>query len=198
MLKFFVLRMSLQFYKLKTWHSFSYVGCIYFFTVIFSFHSIITCTSLYLLCFFLCWAVAHMYNIPQDLAHSKLFFWSLVTWMTTWTEHIILGSQFSLTFLKYYSAFDISGLVKFSSVDQSRLTLCDPMDCSTPGLTVHHQFPEFTQTHVHWVGDAIQPSHPLSSPSPPTFSLSQIQISQISLVPALYFYLYGFLFYFCF
>ena len=102
----------------------------------------------------------------QDLAHSKLFFWSLVTWMTTWTEHIILGSQFSLTFLKYYSAFDISGLVKFSSVDQSRLTLCDPMDCSTPGLTIHHQFPEFTQTHVHWVGDAIQPSHPLSPPSP--------------------------------
>ena len=177
-----------------------------FFTVICSFHSlvypgnysIIACISLYLLCFFLCLAVAHMYNIPQDLAHSKLFFWSLATWMTTWTEHKILGSQFSLIFLKYYSAFDISGLVKFSSVDKSRLTLCDPMDCSKPGLTVHQQFPEFTQTHVHWVGDAIQPSHPLSSPSPPTFSLSQIQISQISLVPALYFYFYGFLFYFCF
>ena len=116
-----------------------------------------------------------MYNISQDLAHSKLFFWSLATWMTTWTEHKILGSQFSLIFLKYYSAFDISGLVKFSSVDQSRLTLCDPMDCSKPGLTVHQQFPEFTQTHVHWVGDAIQPSHPLSSPSPPAFKLSQNQ-----------------------
>ena len=50
---------------------------------------------------------------------------------------------------------------QFSSVAQSRLTLCDPMDCSTPGLPVHHQLPEFTQTHVHWVGDAIQPSHPL-------------------------------------
>ena len=50
---------------------------------------------------------------------------------------------------------------------QSRPTLCDPMDCSTPGLPVHHQLPEFTQTHVHRVGDAIQPSHPLSSPSPP-------------------------------
>ena len=47
------------------------------------------------------------------------------------------------------------------------------MDCSTPGLHVHHQLPEFTQIHVHWVGDAIQPSHPLSSPSPPTFTLSQ-------------------------
>ena len=57
--------------------------------------------------------------------------------------------------------------VQLSSVSQSCLTLCDPMNCSTPGLPVHHQLPEFTQTHVHRVGDAIQPSHPLSSPSPP-------------------------------
>ena len=49
------------------------------------------------------------------------------------------------------------------------------MDCSTPGLPVHHQLPELTQTHVHWVGDVIQPSHPLSSPSPPAFNLSQHQ-----------------------
>ena len=60
-----------------------------------------------------------------------------------------------------------------SSVASSCLTLCNPMDCSTPGFPVHHQFPEFTQTHVHRIGDAIQPSHPLSSPSPPTFNLSQ-------------------------
>ena len=60
-----------------------------------------------------------------------------------------------------------------SSVAQS--CLCYPKDCSTPGLPVQHQLPEFTQTHVHWVGDAIQPSHPLSSPSPPTFNLSQHQ-----------------------
>ena len=65
--------------------------------------------------------------------------------------------------------------VHFSSVAQSCPTLCDPMDCSTPGLPVHHQLPEFTQTHVHWVGDAIQPSHPLLSPSPPAFNLSQHQ-----------------------
>ena len=52
----------------------------------------------------------------------------------------------------------------FSSVTQSYLTLCDPMDCTTPGLPVHHQLPEFTQTHVHWVSDAIQPSHPLLLP----------------------------------
>ena len=64
---------------------------------------------------------------------------------------------------------------KFSSVAQSCLTLCDPMNRSMPGLPVHHQLPEFTQTHVHWVGDAIQPSHPLSSPSPPALNLSQNQ-----------------------
>ena len=52
------------------------------------------------------------------------------------------------------------------------LSDCDPMDCSTPGLPVHHQLPEFTQTHLHWVSDAIQPSHPLWSPSPPISSLS--------------------------
>ena len=63
----------------------------------------------------------------------------------------------------------------FSSVAQSCLTLCDPMNCSTPGLPVHHQLPESTQTHVYWVGDAIQPSHPLSSPSPPALNLSQHQ-----------------------
>ena len=57
--------------------------------------------------------------------------------------------------------------VQFSSVAQLCPTLCDPMNRSTPGLPVHHQLPEFTQTHVHLVSDAIQPSHPLSSPSPP-------------------------------
>ena len=64
---------------------------------------------------------------------------------------------------------------QFSSVVQSCPTLCDPMDCSTPGLHVHHQLPEFTQTHDHWVSDAIQPSHPLSSPSPLALNLSQYQ-----------------------
>ena len=62
-----------------------------------------------------------------------------------------------------------------SSVAQSCPTLCDPMDCSTPGLPVHHQLPEFTQTHIHWVGDAIQPSHPLLSPYPSALNLSQHQ-----------------------
>ena len=65
--------------------------------------------------------------------------------------------------------------VQFSSVAQSCLTLCGPMDCSMPGLPVHQQLPESTQTRVHWFRDAIQPSHPLSSPSPPAFNLSQHQ-----------------------
>ena len=63
----------------------------------------------------------------------------------------------------------------FNSVTQSCPTLCDPMNRSMLGLPVHRQFPEVTQTHIHRVSDAIQPSHPLSSPSPPTFSLSQNQ-----------------------
>ena len=58
-------------------------------------------------------------------------------------------------------------ILQFSSVAQSCPTLCDPMNRSTPGLPVHHQLPDFTETHVHRVSDAIQPSHPLSSPSPP-------------------------------
>ena len=65
--------------------------------------------------------------------------------------------------------------VQFSSVTQSCLTLWDPMNHSTPGLLVCHQLPETTKTHVHEVDDAIQPSHPLSSPSPPTLNLSQHQ-----------------------
>ena len=63
----------------------------------------------------------------------------------------------------------------YCSVTQSCLTLCNPMDCRTPGFWVLHYLSEFVQTHVHWVGDAIQPSHPLSSPSPPALSLSQHQ-----------------------
>ena len=65
--------------------------------------------------------------------------------------------------------------LQFSSVAQSCPTLCDPTNRSTPGLPVHHQLPEFTQTHIHQVSDAIQPSHPLSSPSPPAPNPSQHQ-----------------------
>ena len=65
--------------------------------------------------------------------------------------------------------------VQFSSVTQACPILCDPMDCSAPGFPVHHQLLELAQTHVHWVSNAIQPSYPLSSPSPPAFNLTQHQ-----------------------
>ena len=87
------------------------------------------------------------------------------------TLHLLKTS----TGMDWRDLYRLSPDVQFSSVVQSCPTLCDPMNCSTPGLPVHHQLPESTQTHVHWVGDAIQPSHPLSSPSPPALSLSQHQ-----------------------
>ena len=90
-----------------------------------------------------------------------MFMHGRVPLLFTWNHHNVVNWLFSS--------------VQFSPVSQSCLTLFDPMDCSTPGLPVHHQLPEFTQTHVHWVGDAIQPSYPLSSPSPPAFSLFQHQ-----------------------
>ena len=78
-------------------------------------------------------------------------------------------------FNRWYSNYKHLCTVQFSSVTQSCLTLCNPTDWSTPGLPVHHQLLEFTHTHVDWVGDAIQPSHPVSSPFPPALNLSQHQ-----------------------
>ena len=97
-----------------------------------------------------------------------------------------IPSSFSLItiffFISYASGNLLGNLIatvqhrhQFSSAAQSCPTLCDPMNRSMPGLPVHHQLPESTQAHVHWVGDAIQPSHPLSSPSPPALNLSQHQ-----------------------
>ena len=92
----------------------------------------------------------------------------LISLRMDWLD--LLAVQGTLqSLLQYHSS------VQFSSVAQSCPTLSDPMNRSTPGLPVHHQLPEFTQTHVHCIGDAIQPSHPLSSPSPPTFNCSQHQ-----------------------
>ena len=95
------------------------------------------------------------------------------------------ATTFAFKFLSYETNIYPSGsprlqrlclkFSEFSSVAQSCLSLCNPMNCSTPGLPVHHQLPEPTQTHIHCVSDAIQPSHPLSSPSPPVFNLSQHQ-----------------------
>ena len=84
-----------------------------------------------------------------------------------------LTEPFLTFFLQTVSLFPHHS--QFSSVAQSCLTLCNLMDCSMPGSPVHHQLPELARTHVHKVGDAIQPSHPLLSPSPPVLNLSQHQ-----------------------
>ena len=86
--------------------------------------------------------------------------------------HILFSCLFSHYFLHAIPIY----VIQFSSVAQSCPTLCNPMDCSMPAFPVHHQLPEFTQTRVHWVGDAIQPSHPLSPPSPSAFHLSQHRV----------------------
>ena len=110
------------------------------------------------------------------LLHPKFCLWDLIHhWVH---KHQIFSITISMRPLygqiKFvsFSPFAFSS-VQLSSVTQSCLTLCDPMNHSTLGLPVYHQFLESTQTHVHWVSDAIQPSHPLLSPSPPALNLSQ-------------------------
>ena len=100
---------------------------------------------------------------PEDLSNPRIEpIVSYVSW---------IGRQV----LYHYHHYELP-IVQFSSVQWlSRVQLCDPMNRSTPSLLVHHQLPEFTQTHVHRVGDAIQPSHPLWSPSPPAPNPSQHQ-----------------------
>ena len=108
-------------------------------------------------------------------------FQGLINWdfnfKPTWVHDTLSLKLFFKQYRKFtfpdYNFYSAS--VQFSSVIQSCPTLCDPMNCSTPGLPVHHQLPEFTQTHAHRVSDAIQPSHPLSSPSPPAPNPSQHQ-----------------------
>ena len=89
--------------------------------------------------------------------------------------HSLEINFFCSFFSCYYFLSILKAIFQFSSVTQSCLTLCNPMNRSTPGLPVYHQLPEFTQTHVHRFNDAIQPSHPLSSPSPPAPNPSQHQ-----------------------
>ena len=98
------------------------------------------------------------------------FHWVLTNWKIDWCSHSFIH-QIQL-FLPFYFAL---GSDQIRSVAQSCPTPCDPMNRSMPGLPVHHQLPEFTQTHIHRVSDAIQPSHPLSSPSPPAPNPSRHQ-----------------------
>ena len=102
------------------------------------------------------------------LLHRKFYF------NTVRMDHFLSFLR-AHSFLSFFIKYLLSTSVQFSSVAQSCLTLCAPMNRSTPGLPVPHQLPEFTQTHAHRVGDAIQPSHPLSSPSPPAPNPSKHQ-----------------------
>ena len=130
---------------------------------------------------------------PRDWTHvsciAEGFFTHWATWEAAQYLHTFLNLRFILLF-KYlhdltqvcnsqleisFHSLPLNHILHFSSVSQSCPTFYDPMNHSMRGLPVHHQLPEFTQTHVHCVGDAIQPSHPLSYPSPPAFNVSQHQ-----------------------
>ena len=124
-------------------------------------------------CKYWCWEVSCLF-LCRVLCIWQFFFsgfWESVLYY--FSDNFLpfsLGLSEWLNFLDYVNPYQ-----SVSSVTQSCLTLCDPMDCSTPGLPVLHHLPELAQTHVHWFSDAIQPSQSLSSPSPPTFNLSQNQ-----------------------
>ena len=106
-------------------------------------------------------------------SHSDPYIW---VEMSLISEKLIYNSDELFTGFKMeIKVHSLHSSVQFSSIVQSCLTLCNPKHCNTPGFPVLHQLPELAQTHVHRVSDAIQPSHPLSSPSPPTFNLSQHQ-----------------------
>ena len=106
-----------------------------------------------------CFSSLSSFSSPRLCSSTPLFTFQSKCHLTQEAFPDFLGA--SLHAIQFHS------LYQFTSVAQSCPTLCDPMNCSMPGLPVHHQLPEFTQTHIHRVGDAIQPSHPLSSPSPP-------------------------------
>ena len=101
---------------------------------------------------------------------------SMWCWVLHCADLFLIVLQVCLSYYNLFVCFNqFSFLENFSSVTESCPTLCNPMDCSMPGFSIHHQLPELAQTHAHRVVDAIQPSHPLSSPSPPALSLSQNQ-----------------------
>ena len=118
------------------------------------------------------WSLGQKNTLEKEMAtHS-----SILAWKIPWIEEPgRLQSMGAQRVGHNWVTNTLRFSVQFSSVTQSCLPLGHPMDCSTPGFSVHHQLPEPAQTHVHRVGDAIQPSHPLSSPSPPAFNLSQHQ-----------------------
>ena len=119
-----------------------------------------------------CWAYTQRKPELRDTC-TPVFIAALFTIARTWKQPRCSSGYGWIRKLWYIYTMEYS--VQFSSVAQLCLTLCDPMNRSMPGLPVHHKLPGLTQTHAHRVGDAIQPSHPLSSPSPPASNLSQHQ-----------------------
>ena len=135
------------------------------------------------------------FNVLLELWVSLLSFWFLLVFSLSmcgfFKSHLLQSTSIYQAYCSRFYSYKVDiikigyilwrnwrslyGSVQFSSVTQSCPTLCDPMNCSTPGLPLHQHLLEFTQTHVHRVGDAIQPSHPLSSPSPPAPNPSQHQ-----------------------
>ena len=136
--------------------------------------------SLWVISVYQPWAPCIM---PQTWAGNSFHMWYFTCFNAILPNHptFALSHRVQKTVLYICVSFAVShtGLsfssVQFSSVAQSCPTLCDPMNRNTPGLPVHHQLLEFTQTHIHWVSDAFQPSHPLSSPSPLAPNPSQHQ-----------------------
>ena len=117
----------------------------------------------------------HGFHLPALEHGACLSSWFvMIIWLITWLESRQTGNSVRAR-AGSVSLFVSRARTGFSLVAQSCPTLCNPMNCSTPGLPVPHQLLEFTQTHVHRVGDAIQPSHPLSPPSPPAPNPSQHQ-----------------------
>ena len=140
------------------------------------------------------WLIVTLLWLVLSIPSMWLWFWCwwqrrtshcLTEWLTQENEPLLRGSWFRIPcdwefcntkpIINFYEDLYLQETVQFSSVAQLCPTLCDPMNHSTTGLPVHHQHPEFTQTHVHRVSDAIQPSYPLSPPSPPALNLSPTQ-----------------------
>ena len=126
------------------------------------------------------WTVAHLAPLPMEFSRQE--YWSGLPFPSPWDfpdqgiePTSLLSPELAGRFFTTGAVWEVWRDIQFSSVVQSCPILWDPMNHSTPGLPVHHQLPEFTQTHVHRVGDAIQPSHPLLSPSPPAPNPSQHQ-----------------------
>ena len=126
--------------------------------------------TLELFCLILVYPTTHSSIKFEVTPRCFIGFWLIIFRKNT-VAKVLLGD---VVYIRKHTMLDFSS-VQLCSVAQSCPTLCNPMNCSMPSLPVHHQLPEFTQTHVHRVGDAIQPSYPLSSPSPPVPNPSQHQ-----------------------